>query len=65
MMNKERRQKWFCENIGSHLRSWNPCGNERTIGEVLTYKMMSYVDVFGSRRDGICVSDSAGALVVA
>ena len=53
------------EYVGSHVGSWDPCGNERAIGEVLTYEMMADVDMFGSGGDGVCACNGAGTLVIA
>ena len=65
-MTKEKsREKRFGKYIGCHLRCWKPYSGKGAVIEKLANEVMTNVDVFGSRRNNICIGYCACALVVA
>jgi len=65
MFEKKRREKRFCEYVGSHVGGRYPVGLKRTFGNVIANEMVVDITVFGMRRYCFRFNKGKSTLVVA
>ena len=64
MFEEKRRRKWFCENVGRHIRSRYPVGAKSAVRNMFEYEMMPNVDMFRARSNGRISSKHTSALII-
>jgi hypothetical protein len=64
MFEEKWRSQWLGEDVGGHIRSGYPVRAERTVRNVVTDKVVTDVDMFGTRGNSGIVGKSTCALII-
>ena len=64
MFEEKWASQWFGKDVGRHIRSGYPVRAERTVRDVVANKMMTDVNMFGTRCNGRVVGKSTCTLII-